>query len=376
MSPFDLSSNFSNESSSLKNETCEVFDNSLTVTITKILAYSIILLCSLVGNALIIIIVYKREELRKTINYFIVNMAISDFVFPLTVIPVSLIKIAMGSPQWPVPGAAGLVLCKLKSFLEAVSITVSTESLVWIALDRFVAVVLPMKVYLISSRFRAFAIGSTWVVAMVGNSIYLYTFELTDENEEIICNNFYNTSDLTYTRVYTALFQIAPLIVVTILYLVIAVTLRRQDKALQCREVHQKDQRKRRAIKMSFCIMTAFSICGLPMLLFAIFWEYGITVSCSSSKALLNVASVMLFLSSAINPIICITFVQSYRRGLKEIFNSCWNNYLTTNDVAVGERDEIFLREIRVNRSGENLAFKESWTTCRVILLFVLHFWI
>ena len=287
------------------------------------------------GNALIIIIVYKREELRKTINFFIVNMAISDFVFPLTVIPVSLVKISMGSQQWPIPGKAGLIFCKLKSFLEAVSITVSTESLVWIALDRFVAVVLPVKVHLISSRIRCFAIASTWVAAMIGNSVYLYAFELAEENEVIICNNFYNPSNLTFARAYTALFQITPFIVVTILYFVIAVTLTRQDKALQCRAVHQKDQRKRRAIKMSFCIISAFYICGLPMLLFAIFWEYGITISCSFSKVLLNIASVMLYLSSAINPIICITFVQSYRRGMRElVFNSCCRKSSTTSNMA------------------------------------------
>ena len=355
-----MSTNFSNESSSSQNDTqCHFFVDSLSVKIGKIFAYSIILLCSLVGNALIIIIVYKREELRKTINYFIVNMAISDFVFPLTVVPVSMVMIATSSHQWPIPGTAGLILCKLKSFLEAVSITVSTQSLVWIAVDRFVAVaVLPMKVHLISSRFRVFAIASTWIVAMAGNSVYLYA--LAEQN--VICNNFYNTSNLTYTRVYTALFQITPLVVVTILYCVIAVTLRRQDRALQCRAVHQKNQRKRRAIKMSLCIVAAFYICDLPMLLFAIVWEY-FTVSCPLLKVLLICASVMLYLASAINPIICMTFVQSYRRGLKDIFNSCYSKRLTTSNMAEtsAKREQITLQEIRVIGSGENVgAFNES----------------
>ncbi|KAJ7381416.1 hypothetical protein OS493_001551 [Desmophyllum pertusum] len=185
-----------------------------------------------------------------------------------------------------------------------------------------------MKVHLISSRFRAFAIASTWVVAMAGDFLFLYFFQLVElKNGEIYCTPLYNSpsSYLTFTRVYTALFHITPLVVMTILYCVIAVTLGRQDKALQCRAVHQKDQRKRRAIKMSVCIVAAFYICSLPMLLLFLLLEYmnDTTVPCLFSKVLMFLAYSALFLSSAINPVICMTFVQSYRRGLKEIFNRC-----------------------------------------------------
>ena len=259
--------NFSNESSSRQNVTCDVhWNNSFEVKIVKILLYSIILFFSLVGNALIIIIVGRRKELRNTINYFIVNMAVSDFVYPLTVIPVQLTQTATSSMQWRITGTAGLIFCKLINFVGNVSIIVSVQSLVWIALDRYVAVVLPMKVHLISSRFRIFAIISTWFVACIINSFILYLFYLEQNHGEIFCMPLENPpfSFVTYSRVYTALFHILPLVAMAILYCVIAVTLRRQDKALQCRAVHQKHQRKRRAIKMSFSVVAGFYVCFLP----------------------------------------------------------------------------------------------------------------
>ena len=166
-----MSTNFINESSSLQNVTCDVYwYNSFPVKIFKILLYSFILLSSLVGNVLIITIVLKLVELRNTINYFIVNMAVSDFVYPLTVIPVQLTQVATSSMQWRITGIAGLIFCKLINFLGDFAITVSIQSLVWIALDRFVAVVFLMKVHLMSSRSRVFAIVSTWVVAITVNS--------------------------------------------------------------------------------------------------------------------------------------------------------------------------------------------------------------
>ena len=170
-----MSTNITNDSSRHHNWIlCENFDVSYPVKISKLVFLSIILLSSLVGNALIINMVYTRQELRKTINFFIVNMAISDFVFTLVSIPLRLAGIAARSYfQWPVIGKAGLILCKLSVFFPSVSFTVSVQhlqSLVWIAFDRFVAVVFQINNYLISLIFRAFAIASTWMVVMIFNS--------------------------------------------------------------------------------------------------------------------------------------------------------------------------------------------------------------
>ncbi|KAL9965678.1 hypothetical protein ACROYT_G029515 [Oculina patagonica] len=219
-----------------------------------------------------------------------------------------------------------------------------------------------MKVHLISSRCRVFAIASTWVVAIIGNSFFAYVYNLVGKNGDIFCVPMDNipVSFITYLKLYSVLFQILPVIAMTILYCVIAVTLRRQDKALQCRAVHQKDQRKRRAIKMSVCIMTAFYICAFPMLLVFLFREYDVTLSCSFWKALWFLANLTLLLSSVVNPLICVAFTQNYRLGLKEIFRSCWSKRSTTSNMVTSEQDGITLQDIRVIPwIGENRAYIE-----------------
>ena len=359
--------NLSNETHFHENLRCDFPTSSIAVQVSKILAYAIILIFGLLGNAFVVVIVYKRQELRNTINYFIVNMAVSDFVFPLTTIPLSIKDIASNSSHWPLGGTAGLILCKLRWFLQSVSITVSTISLVWIAVDRFLAVVFPMKLHLISSRFRASAIASTWLVAMLANAFLSNAYELVDENEETVCSNSQNVSFayLTYAKLYTLLFQIAPLLATATLYSGIAVSLRRQDKAFapssrhspqvrspQVRDLQQLVHKKKlRAIKMAFCIMAAFYICIFPIVLYFILWEYKIAVSCSFSNKLLFIASVMLFLSSAINPVICMTFVQSYRQALKAILCSCsskWSPATTSRKKEENEERELVL-QIRHN---------------------------
>ena len=302
---------------------CDIFDIPFSVKVTEILVFSVILLSSLVGNSLIITIVWKRPELRKTVNYFIVNMAVSDFLFALMSIPVRLAETATSSHQWHLSGTAGIVCCKLYSFIQGVSLAVSTQSLVWIGLDRFVAVVFPMRVHCISSRFRAFAIASTWIVAMSVRSIDLYFLHLVEVADGgVICTikpDRLATVNEHYPRVYTPLFVVLPFIAVTILYCVIAATLRRQQKAIPCSTVHQRTRRKQEAVKMSFCIIAAFYVCLVPLISQQILFELRIAFSCSFYKVYWILGNLLFVLSSTINPIICLTFVGSYRRGLKEI---------------------------------------------------------
>lgn len=323
-------------------------NNSLAIQTAKILAFLVLLLSSLVGNTLILIIFYRRPDLKKTINYFIVNMAVSDFVFPLTVIPSTIMEVSSNSLHWPISGTTGLIICKLRWYLQTVSITVSTESLAWIAFDRFLAVVFPMKVHHFSSRSRACAIASTWVLAFLANAFGLYAFELVKLKKETICSNFHNLSFsyVTFSKVYTILFQIVPMVGMTITYSFIAVTLRRQDNVLRSQSVQGAYQQKRRAIKMALFTMSAFYICVLPMMIVFILWEYKIRLPCSFSRVYLFFAALMLYLSSVINPVICISFVQSYRLGLRDIFYSCWCKRTTARNNEVGDHQEVNLQRM------------------------------
>ena len=53
----------------------------------KTFAYCLIFLVSLAGNTVIGIIVYKTKTMRKPINFLVVNMAMSDLLFPFFFVP-------------------------------------------------------------------------------------------------------------------------------------------------------------------------------------------------------------------------------------------------------------------------------------------------
>ena len=126
-------------------------DSALNLGLT--IGYSLILIVSLAGNSAIGVIFYKTPSLRKPINYLIINMAMSDLIFPLITVPWFLVRFYT-SPvdHWLIGGPLGQALCKLIVYVPAVSYGVSCQSLVLIAVDRFVAVVFPLRSPVIRSQ--------------------------------------------------------------------------------------------------------------------------------------------------------------------------------------------------------------------------------
>ena len=134
--------------------------------------FCLIIIVSLAANSLIVRVVSKTP-----INYFIANMAISDLLFPVFLIPLNLSNL-QNNYSWLIGGQLGQALCKLLPFFSNVSLVVSIQNLTLIAVDRFGAVVFPLRSPLIRSKLCPFFILTTWVVAIAVSSPYLFTYEL------------------------------------------------------------------------------------------------------------------------------------------------------------------------------------------------------
>ena len=147
------------------------------------------------------------------------------------------------------------------------------------------------------------------------------------------------------------LVSISPLIVITVLYSAIAVTLRRQNISLRCTAVKKNDQRKRQAVKMSLCIIVSFNLCVTPYIVFGMAYLSGEKLPCSVN-GLLGFFSVLgIYLSSTTNPLICFLFVKNYRRGLRWLFSSCPSNRRDSQNLVREQKmNEINIQIIEFNK--------------------------
>ena len=129
-------------------------------------------------------LVYKTPNLRKPINYFIANMASSDLLFILFTCPWFIARLYTSRI---IGGQFGQAFCKLNTFFLNVSAFVSIQNLVLIAVDRFGAVVFPLRSPLIRSKLCPFFILATWVVAVaVSSPLFLLPNWLKTQEESSV----------------------------------------------------------------------------------------------------------------------------------------------------------------------------------------------
>ena len=84
-------------------------------------------------------------------------------------------------------GQLGQALCKLVYFFGNVSLFVSIQNLILIAVDRFGAVVFPLRSPLIRSKLSPFFILATWIVAVAISSPYLIAGDIVESPERTMC---------------------------------------------------------------------------------------------------------------------------------------------------------------------------------------------
>ncbi|PFX12273.1 G-protein coupled receptor GRL101 [Stylophora pistillata] len=223
--------------SNITNPTCPTSESSVEM-VAKASAYAIILVVSLVGNSILILSIAKNEQSRKSIHYLVLNMAVSDLLNSFTIMPIKLAQIISASGSWKVvrPWLLGNLLCKLSYFLIDVSLVVSIESLLLISVDRFIAVVFPLKAKLISSKVRLVGVLWTWIVATVVHAPYFYAYKLTPEGNETLCRLDWGPAfdhKKTHKRFVTAtfiIFILVPIGVFAMVYGTIAWKLRRNNR--------------------------------------------------------------------------------------------------------------------------------------------------
>ena len=306
-----------------------VCNNVINVSGLKIgltIGYSLILVLSLAGNSAIGVIFYKTPSLRKPINYLIINMAMSDLIFPLITVPWFLVRFYT-SPvdHWLIGGPLGQALCKLIVYVPAVSYGVSCQSLVLIAVDRFVAVVFPLRSTVISRKLFPFVITATWIFALAFYSPWLNSAKVDELKKHSVCSAIKMSDQIKSWQIAVAITNyiiiIITIVLLVILYSIIVIKLKLQTRPGEQSNNAEKKRakRNRKVLRMACAIVLAFSLCCVPMLTLGFMSLFPKIMSSCGVPIFVFIAIFMYHVNCAVNPIICLIFSSNYRQGLKRI---------------------------------------------------------
>ena len=266
---------------------------------------------AIIGNGFIIFLVCCRRNLRTKTNAFIVSLAVADFCVGLSVIPSLFLCDFTNTCHWPQHWLSWVNFVRwLFSYTSVVNLCV-------LVLDRFIAIVHPLKYITLMTRRRITqAIFLSWVLTVSYNVL-----------ESTLCIVLYQNHTCPFTIwVTTIVFEILPCVILILCFVSVIFHVRRHDRsahtlAKQLRFNHQvsfKTHREKSAVIMMGLVIGVFLVCyGMYLRCsFLILFQTTITSSPCNDE---NYKIPVLVLNSAINPLAYAFFKRDIKKEFKRL---------------------------------------------------------
>ncbi|XP_070476863.1 neuropeptide FF receptor 1 [Equus przewalskii] len=312
------------------------YQHSSPVAAMFIVAYVLIFLLCMVGNALVCFIVLKNRHMRTVTNMFILNLAVSDLLVGIFCMPTTLVDNLITG--WPFDNAT----CKMSGLVQGMSVSASVFTLVAIAVERFRCIVHPFREKL-TLREALVTIAVIWALALLIMCPSAVTLTVTREEHHFMVDARNRSYPLyscweawpekgmrkVYTTVLFSHIYLAPLALIVVMYARIARKLFQASGPGRAggaaAEGARGARRRARVVHMLVMVALFFTLSWLPLWALLLLIDYG-----HLSEPQLHLVTVyafpfahwLAFFNSSANPIIYGYFNENFRRGFQAAFRA------------------------------------------------------
>ncbi|XP_069115843.1 alpha-1A adrenergic receptor-like [Argopecten irradians] len=178
------------------------------------------------GNLLVLMAVHRHPKLKKSVTtYFVINLAFSDLLLGLVVLPFSAILDILDS--WPF----GKILCIIWARLDVFCCTLSNLTLCVISVDRYIGVTRPLRYTVIMTRQKVILlIGIVWLCSVAMTVPPLFGWGTSAPPDPSNCHHNMDTGYVFFSAF--GLFFL-PSIIMSCLYLRIFQIVKRNLRAMK-----------------------------------------------------------------------------------------------------------------------------------------------
>lgn len=232
----------------------------LTMELGFTIAYAIVMIMALVGNLLLIYIVWKKPETRGLTSFLFVNMAVADLLVTVFQMPISMAHFYSNVMS----GVAGDLFCKFFHYLMQVSLTASILSLVVMAFDRYVAVIQPLRRKMWFRRAKII-VPVIWIASWTFMAVTLTSYEVNHAKCHYTEKHIPRVVLWTYLLVIN---YVLPLTIITALYSKVARKIWFHEIPGQkeiSRNLVAVQIPKRTVLRTLILIVVVFAVCWLPL---------------------------------------------------------------------------------------------------------------
>ncbi|MBN3289302.1 SSR5 protein, partial [Polypterus senegalus] len=315
----------------------EIPFSSSSLSISRILLpmiYFTVCIIGLGGNTLVIHIILRYSKTESVTNIYILNLAIADELFMLG-LPFLAVQNALSS--WPF----GSLMCRLVMTVDGINQFTSIFCLTVMSIDRFLAVVHPIR----SSKWRkpqvAKAVNCTvWAVSFM---VVLPVVIFADVPEKGgICNidwpppaNIWRAAFIIYT---STLGFFGPLLVICLCYLLIVFKIRSSGKKVRATSTKRKKS-ERKVTRMVVIVVAVFVFCWLPF--YALNIINLVVALPGEPEGLYFFVVVLSYANSCANPIVYGFLSDNFKRGFRRAL--CRSSRKVENQEIAHQQHQLHL---------------------------------
>lgn len=279
-----------------------------------------------IGNLLVIVILFQRRRKNRNMDILTGALATADLLTSIFMIPFPILN--------RVPSTIlGEIYCKIvaSQFLFWVSVSASIMTITFIPVERYFAVVYPLRFKEFLSKKRVSrAVLLIWLMSFLEHSVFLFITRVDASEEQ--CIDLYSSRQIhmIISIMLTILMQIIPTALGLILQALTARALHRQAQRHLCAGKGLNGSNpsvrhfiaKRRVLQLLFLVTLVFIVSWVPSQTFYLLSSIGFVPDTTKNRFIQHALNVLACCNSSANPFIYALRYPDFRKAMKELCNS------------------------------------------------------
>ncbi|KAF7229502.1 probable G-protein coupled receptor 19 isoform X2 [Nothobranchius furzeri] len=279
------------------------------------LVFAVLWLVSVLGNALVCLVIHRSRRTQSTTNYFVVSMACADLLMSLGCAPFVLLQVAAG--RWTLSAAA----CKVVRYLQHLCPGVQVYVLLSISVDRFYTIVYPLSFKVSREKAKKMILAS-WLfdTAFICPCFFFYGSMSTDSRCDFFLPGSWGSVTYAATHLLLGFFIPAALIIFFYQRVVRYIWRISADGHTVRRTMNIVPRTKVKTIKMFLMLNSVFFLTWMPFYVVQLLHPKASDVPSRQELLSFTVITWICFSSTASKPTLYSVYNANFRRGMRETF--------------------------------------------------------